>query len=919
MKAITKSAPKKLITVPKSSAAKVAIRKAVAGLKLRKLKATRKHAASSAVGDGDDDDGQYDPPHPTPAKKRKLVSRKVEKVPVEDFEEAKPEDHAESDSDQSLAEDVEFGKLPWREVETPSGIFMDGTTRRRGDEFGGYLCLEEIEGVDVDVVDGRDGSKTIKLKPVNGVKRKPAKPATPYATLPADESSQFIHIDEFSESDHAKKSSLAETKGRTTKKRKQSETAEVATNNLNESDYEMKDVNSGDADVDAEINDDEEELDKEDEEEEHDDGSDEREQIDSGDDDQEDEAMTLPEWSHLSVHPRIHRALSELSFTAPTPIQSLALAAALEPVTGHPKRKHVVGAAATGSGKTLAFGIPLVQAVAIRDAKEGRKRCVKNRPERPVVGIVLAPTRELAIQVTDHLKAIAKYTSALVVPVVGGMALDKQRRLLSYHPDIIVATPGRLWELASENDGLLSSLRCCQFLAIDEADRMLEAGHFKDLDKLLVAISLDRTDDILHQPTKAFKLPKFRQTFVFSATLSDTSDMFRNLSNHKKAKAARARGGESSTSIAALVERLNLEASSLAVVDTSTSTLLPAELSEVRVECMDEDKDAVLWYLLMRYSSQSRTLVFVNSIDSARRLVSVLNCVGVAAVTIHAEMQQRQRLKNLDRFRSSNKTVLVASDVAARGLDIPAVDHVIHYHLPRTAELYVHRSGRTARMTTTSSTRDGVSILLCGPKEVAQMKRLCRSLGRLDEATGNVIIPLLPMDLSILAEARKRVVLARKVEAEEHKQKKKKAESDWLKKAAEAADLILSDEEKDSDEPSAGTTSRKRRKVRKGAKGAKGGKPVVDPSRLPAMKAELAALLNTPVFPRGLTLKYPTSGMANDLSLTAKMDKAAKGESGQIFDAGQNAVKDASVAKKEGANRRKAKRVILGRDTVRDQ
>ncbi|KAJ1553719.1 hypothetical protein HK405_007111, partial [Cladochytrium tenue] len=688
--------------------------------------------------------------------------------------------------------------LPWRQVPSgaPTSLVGAKSTRKRGrdDQFaGGYLCLEEIDGVDVELASDPSGSTMVKFKKAKGFDKNKPDPARPTAPLEGG-TEGFIHIDDFDEAaDTAKEQPGASPVGVKERKKKpvKADSAAPAAQDAPPSRPKppkgRKQVPAAaptatptaapamTAEVDA--------------------------------------TEPLPAWSHLPLRPRIHAALRALSFTAPTKIQLLALAAAFEPVTGHPSRRHVVGAAATGSGKTLAFGIPMVQAIAMRDEVEGVPpasfhaagdastiRAIRRRPRRPVVGLVVTPTRELAMQVTDHLRAIAQFTSALVVPLVGGMALEKQRRLLSYYPDIIVATPGRLWELAGEDEGLLRSLRCARFLAIDEADRMLEAGHFQELETLLDSIRLEKADADDDDP--AYRPPKRRQVFIFSATLTEDLDLSRNLKDRRRPASK-----SSPSLVGSLVKRLGLNPDSVAVADASNTNILPETLSEVRVECLNEDKEAVLWYLLAKYGGfgaggptgeASRTIVFVNSIDSARKLASVLVCVGVPAVAIHADMQQRQRLRNLEKFRDGAGTVLVASDVAARGLDLPAVDHVIHFHLPRTAELYVHRSGRTARMAAAdpsaadgsggSAPRAGVSVLLCGPAETGLLRRLCRALSRVD-AAGDVTVPALPVDLGVLAEARKRLGLARKIEAELHRAKRASADKDFLRKTAEAADL----------------------------------------------------------------------------------------------------------------------------------
>lgn len=171
-----------------------------------------------------------------------------------------------------------------------------------------------------------------------------------------------------------------------------------------------------------------------------------------------------------------------------------------------------------------------------------------------------------------------------------------------------------------------------------------------------------------------------------------------------------------------LVARLNFKDPNPSYINLVTSENLTAKgIFESKIDCLEKDKDVYLYYILMRYSGKS--LVFVNSIDCIRRLVPLLELLELPVWGIHAEMQQRQRLKNLERFSSSENGVLISSDVSARGLDIPLVSHVIHYQIPRSADLYVHRSGRTAR-----GRDEGVVVSLVGPKEIKLYRRLCHAL-----------------------------------------------------------------------------------------------------------------------------------------------------------------------------------------------
>ncbi|EEC06200.1 RNA helicase, putative, partial [Ixodes scapularis] len=411
---------------------------------------------------------------------------------------------------------------------------------------------------------------------------------------------------------------------------------------------------------------------------------------------QEEDQKDMSAWLNCYVPEPVLKALAELNFTQPTPIQAQTLPSAI--------RDHmdVMGAAETGSGKTLAFGIPILHHIAEQKARIG------DGP-MSLQALVLTPTRELAIQVKQHLQSAAKYTGIGVVNVIGGLSADKQLRLLKRRPEIVVATPGRLWELVDQNTPHLSDVSNVRYLVIDEADRMVEKGHFEDLTRLLALMNADRVDGA-----------KRRQNFVFSATL--TMQLMRIIGVSAKPK----------------------------VVDLTRKLGTAESLRESRIVCSSiEDKDSRLYYFLLAHPG--RTLVFCNSIDSVRRLVSVLDLLQCSPLPLHAQMQQRQRLKNLDRFRSSPTGLLLATDVAARGLDIEGIEHVIHFQVPRTAEVYVHRSGRTAR-----AASDGLSVMLMEPRELPVYRKICRTLGREED------LPDFPVDSDVLKAVLDRVSLARR-------------------------------------------------------------------------------------------------------------------------------------------------------------
>lgn len=507
--------------------------------------------------------------------------------------------------------------------------------------------------------------------------------------------------------------------------------------------------------------------------------------------------VDMSAWLNCCVPEPVLKSLEELNFTQPTKIQAAVLPSAI--------RDHmdVMGAAETGSGKTLAFGIPIIHHIL--------QRKLRSENPLPLQALVLTPTRELAMQVKRHLEAVAKYTNIRVVEVVGGLSADKQLRLLKHCPEIVVATPGRLWELVDQGAPHLGELNQVRHLVIDEADRMVEKNHFEDLTKLLT---------VLNAPTgEEGTGKKRRQTFVFSATLTMVHDLPWRLKNNR-----RKRRLSEKDKLEQLMKVVGISAKPK-VVDLTRKLGTAETLCESRIVCSSaEDKDIRLYYFLLAHPG--RTIVFCNSIDSVRRLTSVLGILECAPLSLHASMQQRQRLKNLDRFRDSPVGLLLATDVAARGLDIQGIEHVVHFQVPRTAEVYVHRSGRTARAESV-----GLSVMLVEPRELAIYRKICRTLNREQD------LPDFPVDNDVLKVVRDRVSLARTFEAESHRVRRRGYENSWLERAAREMDIELDKRlVQDKDEK----------------------KTADDRRRLKAMKTRLEQMLRTPLFPAGFSGKYLT-------------------------------------------------------------
>lgn len=336
---------------------------------------------------------------------------------------------------------------------------------------------------------------------------------------------------------------------------------------------------------------------------------------------------------------------------------------------------------------------------------------------KPLYALVLTPTRELAVQVRNHLVAAAKYTGIQVAAIFGGLAAVKQERVLSKCPEIVVATPGRLWELLSEGNPHLNKLQNINFLVVDETDRMIEKGHFDE-----VKLIIDRLND---DPVKKEQ----RQNFIFSATLTLTHELPQYLKLKNMNRKRKFQPETAQQKLDALVQYFDISQPKIIDVTQSSSATaattgtMAKRITECRISCSHDQKDLYLYYFLQKHPG--RTIVFCNSIDCVRRLAKLFIILDCQPQALHAKMAQRARLKSLERFTSNALGLLIATDVAARGLDIPNVEHVIHYQVPRTTENYIHRSGRTAR-----GNKEGIAILLMEPNEVNDYVKLCRTLKR---------------------------------------------------------------------------------------------------------------------------------------------------------------------------------------------
>lgn len=268
---------------------------------------------------------------------------------------------------------------------------------------------------------------------------------------------------------------------------------------------------------------------------------------------------------------------------------------------------------------------------------------------------------------------------------------------------------------------------------------------------------------------------------MFSATLiTKFSGDYDELDPAKKEKTEKQQKKEEKALLRELVEKIQM-AKEPKMFDLTTKAVTAENLYESKIFCPKQEKDIYLYYFLCKY--KGRTLVFSNSIDCVRRLTNLFRLLRRTPLHLHANMNQKQRLKNLERFNADENSVLIASDVASRGLDIPNVQHVIHYQVPRSAEIYVHRSGRTAR-----STNEGLSVMLVSPDELQLYRKILKTFNRESD------IKDYPIDNDYFDECKSRVNLAIKIDKLEHQMGKEKSNANWYEKHAKLLDIELDDE-----------------------------------------------------------------------------------------------------------------------------
>jgi ATP-dependent RNA helicase DDX24/MAK5 len=653
----------------------------------------------------------------------------------------------------------------------------------------------------------------------------------------------------------------------------------------------------------------------------------------------------MTEWEHFDLNEKILKNLNHIGFTQPTSIQQKVL-------TYANARVDLIVQARTGEGKTLCYGIPIVNYI-LNFYERAEDKIKQISP----VALIIVPTRELGVQVNDHLikilqennieienlkeqdqgenKKLRHYFNIKIANVLGGFAKPKQLKILNkYNPEIIIATPGRFWELLENEEApLLSKLFRLRFLVLDEADRMTEKGHFRELKRILEMIytkletnqaitkeereedgedislsikksktSLKETVDQLDKNKKGkkdkkenkiikkalkeknidigdedietldpmmmfedmeenliegiydgegedegdeeglnnqdeeedneeneendrFDYKKIRKekkqedstitkqkklthsihlrTILCSATIEKMhKDNKKGKNNQKSKNKPIEKDEEEKINLENLIKNLKFYNKLIYVkADTSKSIqsiegeetqtkeklILPEKLQLDCYKCNSTIKDYYLFHVL-KENEGKKIIIFTNSISHTKKLYSIFSYFDFKITCLHSKMQQNQRIKNLEKFRTNISQILFCTDIGARGLDIPLVDIVIHYHIPKTTEPFIHRSGRTAR-----AMKEGTSISLISEAEINFYKKIMKDINIKEFAMKTLNINQLEKYKSLFE-------FCKKAEKEEHQIKKKNRERQWLEKKANECELIFEDEEEGNEE-----------------------------------------------------------------------------------------------------------------------
>lgn len=715
---------------------------------------------------------------------------------------------------------VDESKLNWKPVDIPDTL----------DDFGGFYGLEEIDGVDVKVVDGKVTFVTKKdskvLKDSNKEKVGDDQESVENESGSDSESEllEFKNLDDIKEGElsAASYSSSDEDEQGNIESSKLTDPSEDVDEDVLKENVFNKDINIDDI-----------------------------------------SPVNLPEWTNLApLSMTILQSLQNLNFLRPTEIQKKSIPVIMQGVD-------VMGKASTGSGKTLAYGIPIVEKLISNFSRKNKKP----------ISLIFTPTRELAHQVTDHLKKICEPVLAKsqysILSLTGGLSIQKQQRLLKYDNSgqIVIATPGRFLELLEKDNTLIKRFSKIDTLILDEADRLLQDGHFDEFEKIIKHLLVERRKNRENSESSS----KIWQTLIFSATFS--IDLFDKLSSSRQVKDRRFKNNEDELNavIQHLMSKIHFNSKPV-IIDTNPESKVSSQIKESLIECPPLERDLYCYYFLTMFPGT--TLIFCNAIDSVKKLTVYLNNLGIPAFQIHSSMTQKNRLKSLERFKQQSakqktinhsnpdsvqlSTVLIASDVAARGLDIPGVQHVIHYHLPRSTDIYIHRSGRTAR-----AGSEGVSAMICSPQEsMGPLRKLRKTLATKNSVSTDLnsrstnrkpikwqnTVPLLPIETDILSQLRERSRLAGELADHEIASNSLRKDDNWLKKAADELGIDVDSDEDDISKSNSDTflQKNKNKKMQK----------TINKDKVKAMRATLNGLLSVPIR-KDRRQKYLTGGLVN--------------------------------------------------------
>jgi len=361
-------------------------------------------------------------------------------------------------------------------------------------------------------------------------------------------------------------------------------------------------------------------------------------------------------FDNLGLHANLLKGIHDLGYTRPTPVQQETIPYILA-------GRDVIACAQTGTGKTAAFVLPILH----RLLSEGKKHGLR--------ALIVAPTRELALQSMDHLKNLSRYVPLKGHPIFGGVPMNPQIRALAQGVDIISATPGRLLDHVYEGRIDFGAL---EVLVLDEADRMMDMGFLPDVKKII-----------------SF-LPAKRQSLIFSATMPpEIMKLARDICHNP------------------------------ATIQIGVKSTTPVGIRHAVYPVSHEQKAELLLRLLHKESTMSSVIVFTRTKSRADRLATMLERAGIKTSVLHSDRSQGQRLSALEKFRHGRSQVLVATDIAARGIDIKDISHVINFDVPSTPEDYIHRIGRTGRVEAT-----GDAFSLISPDEETMIKDIERVINQ---------------------------------------------------------------------------------------------------------------------------------------------------------------------------------------------